>query len=159
MFENEEAMERALLVSLDTGEYDAEASLAELGELTESAGADPAFTLMQKRPAPDSATCIGSGMAQEAAELIEREKLDLCIFDRELSPTQIRNLEELFGVRVIDRQEAVRVSSKLSLPSFDICCQGSRAEVLPSQGWAEALVPEALVKPSLKPTEGIYGAG
>ena len=91
MFENEETRERALLVSLDTGEYDAEASLSELCELTESAGADPAFTLMQKRPAPD------------AAELIEREKLDLCIFDRELSPTQIRNLEELFGVRVIDR--------------------------------------------------------
>ncbi len=103
MFENEETRERALLVSLDTGEYDAEASLSELCELTESAGAGPAFTLMQKRPAPDAATCIGSGMAQEAAELIEREKLDLCIFDRELSPTQIRNLEELFGVRVIDR--------------------------------------------------------
>ena len=46
-------------------------------------------------------TCLLS--AQEAAELIEREELDLCIFDRELSPTQIRNLEELFGVRVIDR--------------------------------------------------------
>ena len=103
MFENEESRERALLVSLDTGEYDAETSLAELCELVESAGADPAFTLMQKRPAPDAATCIGSGMAQEAAELIEREELDLCIFDRELSPTQIRNLEELFGVRVIDR--------------------------------------------------------
>lgn len=95
--------ERALLVSLDTGEYDAEASLAELGELTESAGAVSAFTLLQKRPAPDSATCIGSGMAAEAAELAEREALDLCIFDRELTPTQIRNLEEQLGVRVIDR--------------------------------------------------------
>lgn len=103
MFEIEQNRERALLVSLDTGEYDAEASLSELEELTESAGAEPAFTLMQKRPAPDAATCVGSGMAQEAAELIEREKLDLCIFDRELTPTQIRNLEELFGVRVIDR--------------------------------------------------------
>lgn len=103
MFENEQALERALLISLDTGEYDAETSLEELGELTESAGAIPAFTLLQKRPAPDSATCIGSGMAEEAAELIQREELNLCIFDRELSPTQIRNLEEQFGVRVIDR--------------------------------------------------------
>lgn len=103
MFENKQVQERALLVALDTGEYDAEASLAELGELAESAGAEPAFTLMQKRPAPESATCIGSGMASEAAELIKREGLDLCIFDRELTPTQIRNLEELFGVRVIDR--------------------------------------------------------
>ena len=44
MFENEQAQERALLVALDTGEYDAETSLAELGELTESAGAEPAFS-------------------------------------------------------------------------------------------------------------------
>lgn len=103
MFENEEKRQRALLVSLDTGEYDAEASLRELSELTESAGAEPAFTLMQKRPAPDTATCLGSGMAKEAAELVSREELDLVIFDRELSPTQIRNLEDLCGVRVIDR--------------------------------------------------------
>lgn len=103
MFENEPSRERALLVALDTGEYDAETSLAELGELTETAGAEPAFTLTQKRPSPEASTCIGSGMAAEAAELVKREELNLCIFDRELTPTQIRNLEELFGVRVIDR--------------------------------------------------------
>lgn len=103
LFENEVRPERALLVSLDTGEYDAEASLAELEELTRSAGAEPALTLVQKRPAPDTATCLGSGMAEEAARLVEQEELDLVIFDRELSPTQIRNLEELCGVRVIDR--------------------------------------------------------
>ncbi|MCH5352374.1 MAG: GTPase HflX [Acutalibacter sp.] len=103
MFENTEKQERALLLSLDTGEYDAETSLAELGELTRTAGAEPAFTLLQKRPAPDAATCLGSGMAEEAAELVKREELDLVVFDRELSPTQIRNLEKLCGVRVIDR--------------------------------------------------------
>ena len=103
MFENTEKQERALLLSLDTGEYDAETSLAELGELTRTAGAEPAFTLIQKRPAPDAATCLGSGMAEEAAELVRREELDLVVFDRELSPTQIRNLEKLCGVRVIDR--------------------------------------------------------
>lgn len=103
MFENEEKQQRALLVSLDTGEYDAEASLAELEELTRSAGAEPAFTIMQKRPSPDTATCVGSGMADEVAALVQREELDLVIFDRELSSTQIRNLEKLCGVRVIDR--------------------------------------------------------
>lgn len=103
MFENEERQERAVLVALDTGEYDADASLLELCELTKTAGADPAFTLLQKRPAPDTATCLGSGMAEEAAQLIRRENLDLAIFDRELTPTQIRNLEELFDVRVVDR--------------------------------------------------------
>lgn len=103
MIETELKPERALLISLDTGEYDAESSLLELGELAKTAGADPAFTLLQKRPAPDSATCLGSGMAWEAAELVKREGLDLVIFDRELTPTQTRNLEELCGVRVIDR--------------------------------------------------------
>ena len=103
MFENETRPQRALLVGVDTGEYDAEASLMELRELTRSAGGDPAFTVTQKRPAPDTATCVGSGMAEELAALVEREELDLVIFDRELSPTQIRNLEKLCGVRVIDR--------------------------------------------------------
>lgn len=103
MFENEEKIERALLVVVDTGEYDAESSLLELSELVKTAGADPAFTLTQKRPAPDTATCLGSGMAEEAAALIAREGLDLAVFDRELTPTQIRNLERLFSVRVVDR--------------------------------------------------------
>ena len=103
MIDTRERLQRALLISLDTGEYDAEISLAELEELVKTAGADPAFTLLQKRPAPDTATCLGSGMAREAADLIAREGLDLAVFDRELTPTQIRNLEELFGVRVIDR--------------------------------------------------------
>ena len=103
MFANEEKIERALLIALDTGEYDAESSLTELSELVKTAGADPAFTLTQKRPAPDTATCLGSGMAEEAAMLIKREELDLAVFDRELTPTQIRNLEELFAVRVVDR--------------------------------------------------------
>lgn len=103
MFENEAKIERALLVVVDTGEYDAESSLLELSELVKTAGADPAFTLTQKRPAPDTATCLGSGMAEEAAALIAREGLDLAVFDRELSPTQIRNLEKLFSVRVVDR--------------------------------------------------------
>ncbi len=96
MLENKEQQERALLVALDTGEYDAEASLVELAELTRSAGAEPAAYLTQKRPAPDAATCLGSGMAEEVKDWIQREQLDLAIFDRELTPTQIRNLEELF---------------------------------------------------------------
>lgn len=100
---NEEKAPRALLIGVDTGEFDQEASLAELSELARSAGAEPAFTLVQKRPAPDTATCLGSGMAEEAGALVEREGLDLVIFDRELSPTQIRNLEKLCGVRVVDR--------------------------------------------------------
>lgn len=103
MHENETFTERALLISLDTGAYDAEASLQELIELTESAGAEAALTLTQKRAAPEAATCIGSGMAQQAADLCRQEELDLIVFDQELTPTQIRNLEKICDVRVIDR--------------------------------------------------------
>lgn len=103
MFENEIRPQRAMLVSLDTGEYDAQASLAELEELTRTAGAEPALTLTQKRPSPETATCIGSGMVEQVGELCGQEEIDLLIFDRELTPTQIRNLEKSCGVRVIDR--------------------------------------------------------
>ncbi len=68
-----------------------------------TAGADPVLTLTQKRPAPDTATCLGSGMVEQAAELCRQEEIDLLLFDRELTPTQIRNLEKACQVRVIDR--------------------------------------------------------
>ena len=103
MYENEARPQRALLVSLDTGEYDAEASLAELEELARTAGAETVLTLTQKRPAPDTATCIGSGMVEQAAQACQQQDVDLLIFDRELTPTQIRNLEKACEVRVIDR--------------------------------------------------------
>ena len=73
MYENETKPQRALLVSLDTGEYDAESSLRELEELTRTAGAEPALTMTQKRPAPDTATCIGSGMVEQAAQICQLE--------------------------------------------------------------------------------------
>ncbi len=99
----EQAPERVLLVSVDTGEFDAEVSLAELAELTATAGAEVVGTATQKKEAPDKATCLGSGRAQEIALQCEAEDIDLVIMDRELSPTQLRNLEEIFPCRVIDR--------------------------------------------------------
>lgn len=101
--ELEEKAERALLVSLDTGEYDAQASLDELYELVCSAGADPVLSVMQKRPAPDTAFCVGTGMAEEIAETCRVQEIDLLVFDRELTPTQIRNIEEKTGVHTVDR--------------------------------------------------------
>lgn len=103
LFENEIRPERALLVAVDTGDYDVQASMAELYELTRSAGADPIGSMVQKRPSPDKATCVGSGMADDIAEHCKQYEMDLLIFDCELSPTQIRNLEALTNVRVIDR--------------------------------------------------------
>ena len=103
MIENEEKITRALLVSVDTGDFDAEASLSELEELVKSAGAEPEFTLTQKLQRPESATFVGSGKLQEIKELCEAQELDLIVVDSELSPTQIKNIENFTDVRVIDR--------------------------------------------------------
>ena len=103
LFETQEKIDRALLVSVDTGDFDAESSLSELFELTESAGAKPVASISQKLERPDTATCVGSGKLIEIKEFCETEEIDLIIFDCELSPTQIRNIESETDVRVVDR--------------------------------------------------------
>ncbi len=95
--------QRAILACVDTGEYDVESSLQELEELAKTAGAETLATLVQKREAPDKATCLGSGRVEELRELCENMEADLVIVDRELSATQQRNLEEALDVPVIDR--------------------------------------------------------
>ena len=100
---------RALLVEVDTGEYDAEASLAELFELAQSAGAEPVASVSQKLSHVDSATCVGSGKLEEIRDYCEAEDIDLIIFDLELSPVQIRNIEHETDVRVIDRARSAQI--------------------------------------------------
>lgn len=100
---NEEVPERALIISVDTGEFDAQASVAELYELVRTAGAFPYASISQKRPAPDQATCVGSGMLQQITDFAAQESIDLLVFDCELSPSQIRNIEKATHVRTIDR--------------------------------------------------------
>jgi GTPase len=96
--------QRALLVGGgDVGLEEAEASLAELALLTDTAGADPVGEEMQRRETPDPATFIGKGKAEELRELAEMLDIDVVIFDEELSPAQQRNLEKLFKVDVVDR--------------------------------------------------------
>ena len=99
----DERQERALLISVDTGEFDAAVSLEELAELAATAGAAVADTAIQKKETPDKATCLGSGRAEELALQCAAEDIDLVIVDRELTPTQQRNLEDIFPCRVIDR--------------------------------------------------------
>lgn len=103
LYENTVVPERAVLLSVDTGAFDAEASMEELQELARSAGAQVLATVIQKRPAPDGATCIGEGKLQEIRDYCKANKADLAVFDCELSPVQIRNLERELEVRVIDR--------------------------------------------------------
>ena len=92
-----------LLAAVDTGAYDAEQSLDELEELADTAGADTAARIVQKRPAFDSATCIGPGRLEEMAQLCQSGDIDQIIFDHELTATQIRNIEDACGVHTIDR--------------------------------------------------------
>ncbi len=103
LFENEKKPTRALLVCVDTGDYDAQSSLDELWELAESAGAEPVATLTQKKDKPETATYVGSGRLAEITDFSANNDIDLLIFDCELSPTQIRNIEEATDVRTIDR--------------------------------------------------------
>lgn len=99
----ENALEKAILVALDAGEYDCESSLAELSELAKTAGAEVVGTVVQKKDAPDSAYCIGRGKLAEVSELAEHLDTKLLIFDLELSPIQQRNIEKETGIRTIDR--------------------------------------------------------
>ncbi len=99
----ERECERAVIVGIDTGDYDCESSLAELTALAETAGAEVVDRLVQRRAALDQSTALGSGRLQELSGLAEVREAELVIFDRELSPTQLRNLEDALPCRVIDR--------------------------------------------------------
>ncbi len=103
MYENEIKIEKALLVSVDTGEFDAEVSIDELEELANTAGAEVVGKVIQKKQTIEKATFVGVGKLAEIIAFCQANEVDLLIFDSELSPSQQRNLEKLTGVRVIDR--------------------------------------------------------
>ncbi len=95
--------EKAILVSVDTGEYDCDISLDELSELAKTAGAEETARVIQKREAYESATVVGEGKLSEISELCRLYSAELLIFDCELTASQIRNIEDAAEVRVIDR--------------------------------------------------------
>lgn len=99
----EKNLSKAVLAGIDTGEYDAEVSMDELEELAKTAGAVTVCRLIQKRPTIESATILGEGKINELAEIAENLNADIIIFDMELSSSQIRNIEDITNVRVIDR--------------------------------------------------------
>ena len=98
--------ERAILIALSTGDYtreQIEEHLDELELLTDTAGAETIFKIMQERYRPDPAYYIGKGKAEEISQLIELNNIQLVIFDDDLNPTQVRNLEKLFEKKILDR--------------------------------------------------------
>ncbi len=86
---------------------DAEESIAEFRELVLSAGGQVAAEIMQRRPRPDPATLIGSGKVEEIAGVAASVQADLVLFDHDLSPTQLRNLESALPCRVLDRTQLI----------------------------------------------------
>lgn len=100
---NPEIFTKVILAGVDTGEYDIDVSMNELEELALTAKAETVAKITQKRPAFDTATCIGSGRLEEAKELCENLEAELIIFDNELTAVQRKNIEDILGIRAIDR--------------------------------------------------------
>jgi GTP-binding protein HflX len=87
--------------------FDADESLAEFRELVWSAGAEIAAEIIQRRPRPDPATLIGAGKVEEIAGVAASTEADLVLFDHDLSPTQLRNLEAALPCQVLDRTQLI----------------------------------------------------
>ena len=102
-FENVEAPKKAVLAAVDTGEYDVEISLEELRELAKTAGYPVVGTATQRLQSPVAATFMGSGRLLELKDYMAAVEGELIIFDEELSPAQLRNIEELCDCPVLDR--------------------------------------------------------
>jgi GTP-binding protein HflX len=100
--------ERALLVglsadSMEPDERSTEISMDELKALLETAGGESAGYVLQNRPTPDPKSFIGSGKVKEIKETVGNERCSLVVFDNELSPSQMTELNEEIGVKVLDR--------------------------------------------------------
>ncbi len=100
---NLDEKEKCILVSADTGYFDAELSISELEQLAETAGAEVYGKMIQKRDKPENTTFIGEGKLYELRDMCRNADIDLLIFDGELTPSQQRNIEYFTDVRTIDR--------------------------------------------------------
>lgn len=103
------ASEAAVLVGVHLADQPplTEEPLDELAGLVESAGAEVVGRLFQRREAPDITAYIGKGKLNELKQLVGISKADVVVFDNDLSPAQVRNLEQAVGVKVLDRTELI----------------------------------------------------
>jgi GTP-binding protein HflX len=103
-----EARDRTILVNVTTGSLaEAEESMAELQELAASAGVLVLDQIIQRRPAIDPRTLLGRGKLEELLVRALQLGADLIVFDRELSPAQVRSLSEATDLKVIDRAQLI----------------------------------------------------
>ena len=102
--------DRVLIVGLMTDNSTKERfedGLAEIARLVETAGGEVLQTMQQKRSQPHPQTVVGAGKVQEIALTVQTLGANLIVFDRDLSPAQVRNLESQTGIRVVDRTEVI----------------------------------------------------
>ncbi|MDX1591944.1 MAG: GTPase HflX [Balneolaceae bacterium] len=98
--------ERAVLVGIygpDTPRWLAKEYLEELDLLADTAGATTVEKVLQNRPHPDPTTYVGKGKLNELKQIVSAKNADILIFDDDLSPTQVRNIEKTSGIKVLDR--------------------------------------------------------
>jgi GTPase len=110
MIETGKRLERAILVGIvfpGQDEREVEDFLGELSFLTETAGAEPLKSFTQKLDVPNPRTFVGSGKIEEIASFVEENSVDIAIFDDELSPSQLRNIEKAIGCRILDRTNLI----------------------------------------------------
>lgn len=101
--------ERGLLVAIQTTEDDRsfQYSLSELEQLVDNTGIETIRVITQKRNQPDYKTFIGKGKVQEISRFVDAENIDVVIFNQELSPSQVRNLQEEIDAKIIDRIQVI----------------------------------------------------
>src|SRR6266511_1519289 len=133
--------ERAVLVGLADGLE--EDSLAELDALSRAAGAEPVGRVVQSRAKPDPTTFVGRGKLAEIHDLVHASDADAVILDDELSPGQLRNLEERLRVKVLDRTALILDIFALHARTGEGKAQVELAQLnylLPRlRGWGEAM--------------------
>ena len=105
-----QSSERTVLVGLitpDVSETQAEEYLDELAFLSETAGAEPVARFLQRLDTPNPATFVGKGKLDEITEYVSAHEVGLAIFDDELAPNQLRNIERQLGIRILDRTSLI----------------------------------------------------
>ena len=110
MIETGKSLEKAILVGIiyhGQDESEVEDFLQELSFLTETAGAEPVKRFIQKLDVPNPRTFVGSGKIEELTLFVSENKIDIAIFDDELSPSQLRNIEKALGCRILDRTNLI----------------------------------------------------
>lgn len=104
----DDSPERSILARLILPDQTAEEDpLEELHGLATTAGTEVVNELVQRRPSPDHSTYLGKGKVEELRLMVEQHEADVVIFDNDLSPAQIRNLEKAVGAKVLDRTELI----------------------------------------------------